>query len=160
MVEPDAKSDVSRPIAILEKKTTDPPRLAIWLSTRRSVRRVARLVVGDLEEEFATVQRRFAGRRPRLVLVADDALPGCDRHPFAQSIGGRMGTARLDDAYSFADLRYAFRTRPGHPRSPLPSSPCCRLASAPTPRSLASVTRLRIGPTIDHFKDDRVSVLK
>ena len=36
------------------KKTTDPPRLAIWLLTRRLSAEWRDFVVGDLEEEFAT----------------------------------------------------------------------------------------------------------
>ena len=35
------------------KKTTDPPRLAIWLLTRRLSAEWRDFVVGDLEEEFA-----------------------------------------------------------------------------------------------------------
>jgi hypothetical protein len=35
------------------KKTTDPPRLAIWLLNRRLSAEWYEFVVGDLEEEFA-----------------------------------------------------------------------------------------------------------
>ena len=36
------------------KKTTNPPRLAIWLLTKRLSAEWRDFVVGDLEEEFAT----------------------------------------------------------------------------------------------------------
>jgi hypothetical protein len=36
------------------KKTTDPPRFAIWLLTKRLSAEWRDFVVGDLEEEFAT----------------------------------------------------------------------------------------------------------
>ena len=81
------------------KKTTDPPRLAIWLLTRRLSAEWRDFVVGDLEEEFATRSgdSPVAGRR--LVLVADDALPGCAATRSPQSIAAWIVTRRLEDAY-------------------------------------------------------------
>ena len=68
------------------KRTTDPPRLAIWLLTRRLSAEWRDFVVGDLEEEFATRSADSPVAAPRLVLVADDALPGCAATRSPQSI--------------------------------------------------------------------------
>jgi hypothetical protein len=79
------------------KKTTDPPRLAIWLLTRRLSAEWCDFVVGDLEEEFA----RRSGDSP----VAAHAwfwwqtcAAWLRRHPFA-AIAGGIVPGRLEDAH-------------------------------------------------------------
>jgi putative ABC transport system permease protein len=97
------------------KKTTDPPRLAIWLLTRRLSRRVARLHRRGSQRRVRDAPRRFAGRGLRLVLVADDALPRCaatgSPNPLRQ--GSSQGDTRMRTV--FADLRYAFRVMSRRP---------------------------------------------
>ncbi len=91
------------------KKTTDPPRLAIWLLTRRLSAEWRDFVVGDLEEEFSArsddspiaahawfwwqTLRCLAAPPP----VRDNRLP----------VGSSQGDSRMRTV--FADLRYAFR---------------------------------------------------
>jgi hypothetical protein len=88
------------------KKTTDPPRLAIWLLTRRLSPEWRDFVVGDLEEEFAT-------RRGDSPVAAHAWLwwqtmrclaapPPVRTNPLSSEGDSRMRTL-------VADLRYAFR---------------------------------------------------
>ncbi len=90
------------------KKTTDPPRLAIWLLTGRLSAEWCDFVVGDLEEEF--------GRRSGDSAVAAHAWfwwqtmrclaapPPVRRNPLV--VGSPQGDSRMRTL--FADLRYAF----------------------------------------------------
>jgi putative ABC transport system permease protein len=91
------------------KKTTDPPRLAIWLLTRRLSAEWCDFVVGDLEEEFA--------RRSGDSAVAAHAwfwwqtMRCLAAPPPARCNSLRQGSSRGDTRMRtvFADLRYAFR---------------------------------------------------
>ena len=90
-------------------KKTDPPRLAIWLLTRRLSAEWRDFVVGDLEEEFAT--RR--GDSPVAAHVwlwwqtmrCLAAPPPVRPNPLP--LGSSQGDSRMRTV--FADLRYAFR---------------------------------------------------
>jgi predicted permease len=91
------------------KKTTDPPRLAIWLLTRRLSAEWRDFVVGDLQEEFATrsgdsavaAQAWLWWQTMRCLAAPPPVRP--TRLPVGSSqVDSRMRTV-------FADLRYAFR---------------------------------------------------
>jgi putative ABC transport system permease protein len=91
------------------KKTTDPPRLAIWLLNKRLPAEWRDFVVGDLEEEFATrcgdspaAARAWFWWQTMRCLAAPPPVrsnPLMARSP--------QGDARMRTV--FADLRYAFR---------------------------------------------------
>jgi putative ABC transport system permease protein len=90
-------------------KTTDPPRLAIWLLNTRLPTEWRDFVVGDLEEEFAT--RRRAGPvaarawfwwQTLRCLAAPPPV-----RPVPLLVGSSQGDSRMRTV--FADLRYAFR---------------------------------------------------
>jgi putative ABC transport system permease protein len=91
------------------KKTTDPPRLAIWLLTRRLSAEWRDFVVGDLEEEFATrggdspvaAHAWFWWQTMRCLA----APPPVRHNPLP--VGPSQGDSRMRTL--FADLRYAFR---------------------------------------------------
>jgi putative ABC transport system permease protein len=91
------------------KKTTDPPRLAIWLLTRRLSAEWRDFVVGDLQEEFATrsgdsavaAQAWFWWQTMRCLAAPPPVRP--NRLP----VGSSQGDSRMRTV--FADLRYAFR---------------------------------------------------
>jgi putative ABC transport system permease protein len=91
------------------KKTTDPPRLAIWLLTRRLSAEWRDFIVGDLEEEFATrsgdsavaAHAWFWWQTMRCLA----APPPVRRNPLRQR--SSRGDTRMRTV--FADLRYAFR---------------------------------------------------
>src|SRR5262245_61981563 len=88
--------------------TTHPPRLAIWLLTRRLSAEWQDFVVGDLEEEFATrsVDSPLAAHTwfwwQTLRCLA--APPPVRTHPFLEKSQGDSMMRTL-----FADLRYALR---------------------------------------------------
>ena len=91
------------------KRTTDPPRLAIWLLTRRLSAEWRDFVVGDLEEEFRT--RRDGSPvaacawfwwQTMRCLAAPPPI-----HPNPLLHGSSKGDSRMRTL--FADLRYAFR---------------------------------------------------
>jgi hypothetical protein len=91
------------------KKTTDPPRLAIWLLTRRLSAEWRDFVVGDLEEEFAA----RSGDSPVAAYawlwwqtIRCLAAPPPVR-PNPLPVGSSQGDSRMRTL--FADLRYAFR---------------------------------------------------
>jgi hypothetical protein len=89
--------------------TTHPPRLAIWLLTRRLSAEWRDFVVGDLEEEFATrsVDSPLAAHAwfwwQTLRCLA--APPPVRTHPFLNEKSQGDSMMRT----LFADLRYAFR---------------------------------------------------
>jgi putative ABC transport system permease protein len=91
------------------KKTTDPPRLAIWLLTRRLSAEWRDFVVGDLEEEFATrsgdspvaAHAWFWWQTMRCLAAPPPVRP--NRLP----VGSSQGDSRMRRV--FADLRHAFR---------------------------------------------------
>jgi putative ABC transport system permease protein len=91
------------------KKTTDPPRLAIWLLSRRLSAEWRDFVVGDLEEEFGTrsVDSPLAGhawfwwQTMRCLAAPPPVRPNPLLH------GSSRGDSRMRTL--FADLRYAFR---------------------------------------------------
>jgi putative ABC transport system permease protein len=91
------------------KKTTDPPRLAIWLLTRRLSAEWRDFVVGDLEEEFATrsgdspvaAHAWFWWQTMRCLAAPPPVRP----NPLP--VGSSQGDSRMRTL--FADLRYAFR---------------------------------------------------
>jgi putative ABC transport system permease protein len=91
------------------KKTTDPPRLAIWLLTRRLSAEWRDFVVGDLEEEFATrsgdspvaAHAWFWWQTMRCLAAPPPVRP----NPLP--LGSSQGDSRMRTV--FADLRYAFR---------------------------------------------------
>jgi putative ABC transport system permease protein len=91
------------------KKTPDPPRLAIWLLTRRLSVEWRDFVIGDLEEEFAT----RSGDSPVAAHVwfwwqtmrCLAAPPPVRPNPLP--VGSSQGDSRMRTV--FADLRYAFR---------------------------------------------------
>ena len=91
------------------KKTTDPPRLAIWLLTRRLSAEWRDFVVGDLEEEFATrsgdspvaAHAWFWWQTMRCLAAPPPVRP----NPLV--VGSPQGDSRMRTL--FADLRYAFR---------------------------------------------------
>jgi putative ABC transport system permease protein len=91
------------------KKMSDPPRLAIWLLTRRLSVEWCDFVVGDLEEEFATrcgdspvAARAWFWWQTMRCLAAP---PPVRRNPF------RVGSSRRDSTMRtlLADVRLAFR---------------------------------------------------
>jgi putative ABC transport system permease protein len=91
------------------KKTTDPPRLAIWLLTRRLSAEWRDFVVGDLEEEFATrsgdspvAARAWFWWQTMRCLAAPPPV-----RPKPLPVGSSQGDSRMRTL--FADLRYAFR---------------------------------------------------
>jgi putative ABC transport system permease protein len=91
------------------KKTTDPPRLAIWLLTRRLSTEWRDFVVGDLEEEFATrrgdsplAARAWFWWQTMRCLAAPPPV-----HPHPSVAGSPQGDSRMRTL--FADLRYTFR---------------------------------------------------
>ena len=91
------------------KKTTDPPRLAIWLLTRRLSAQWRDFVVGDLEEEFAkrSDDSPFAAHawlwwQTMRCLAAPPPV-----RPTPLPHGSSQGDSRMRTL--FADLRYAFR---------------------------------------------------
>jgi putative ABC transport system permease protein len=91
------------------KKTTDPPRLAIWLLTRRLSAEWRDFVVGDLEEEFSTrsvdspvaAHAWFWWQTMRCLAAPPPVRP----NPLP--MGSSPGDSRMRAL--FADLRYAFR---------------------------------------------------
>lgn len=91
------------------KNTTDPPRLAIWLLTRRLSAEWRDFVVGDLEEEFATrsgdspvaAHAWFWWQTMRCLAAPPPVRP----NPLV--VGSPQGDSRMRTL--FADLRYAFR---------------------------------------------------
>src|SRR3989454_10295716 len=91
------------------KKTTDPPRLAIWLLTRRLSAEWRDFVVGDLEEEFAArrgdspvaAHAWFWWQTMRCLAAPPPVRP----NPLP--VGSSGGDSRMRTV--FADLRYAFR---------------------------------------------------
>ena len=91
------------------KETTEPPRLAIWLLTRRLSAEWREFIVGDLEEEFA----RRSGDSPvaahawvwRQTMRCLAAPPPVRLNPLP--VGSSQGDSRMRTV--FADLRYAFR---------------------------------------------------
>jgi hypothetical protein len=91
------------------KKTTDPPRLAIWLLARRLSAEWRDFVVGDLEEEFSTrsvdspvaAHAWFWWQTMRCLAAPPPVRP----NPFP--MGSSPGDSRMRTL--FADLRYAFR---------------------------------------------------
>jgi hypothetical protein len=91
------------------KKTTDPPRLAIWLLTRRLLVEWRDFVIGDLEEEFG----RQSGDSPVAghawfwwqTMRCLDAPPPVRRNPLRH--GSSQGDTRMRTM--LADLRYAVR---------------------------------------------------
>jgi putative ABC transport system permease protein len=91
------------------KKTADPPRLAIWLLTRRLSAEWRDFVVGDLEEEFATrsgdsatAARAWFWWQTVRCLAAPPPVP---RNPSV--VPPPQGDSRMRTL--FADLRHAFR---------------------------------------------------
>jgi predicted permease len=91
------------------KKTTDPPRLAIWLLTRRLSAEWRDFVIGDLEEEFAA----RSGNSPVAAhawlwwqTMRCLAAPPPVRHN-TSPLRSSQGDSRMRTL--FADLRYAFR---------------------------------------------------
>jgi hypothetical protein len=91
------------------KKTTDPPRLAIWLLTRRLSAEWRDFVVGDLQEEFATrsgnsavaAQAWFWWQTMRCLAAPPPV------HPNPSVAGSPQGDSRMRTVFS--DLRHAFR---------------------------------------------------
>ena len=91
------------------KKTTGPPRLAIWLLTRRLSAEWRDFIVGDLEEEFATRSGDspvaghawFWWQTMRCLAAPPPVRPNPLLH------GSSQGDSRMRTL--FADLRYAFR---------------------------------------------------
>jgi predicted permease len=91
------------------KKTTHPPRLAIWLLTRRLSAEWRDFIVGDLEEEFATrsgdspvaAHAWFWWQTMRCLA----APPPVRANPLPRRL--LQGDSRMRTL--FADLRYAFR---------------------------------------------------
>ena len=91
------------------KKTTDAPRLAIWLLTRRLSTEWRDFVVGDLEEEFRTRSGDspvaghawFWWQTVRCLAAPPPVRPNPSPH------GASQGDSRMRTL--FADLRYAFR---------------------------------------------------
>jgi putative ABC transport system permease protein len=91
------------------KKTTDPPRLAIWLLTRRLSAEWRDFVVGDLEEEFAArsgdspvAAHAWLWWQTMRCLAAPPPV-----RPNPLPLGSSQGDSRMRTL--FADLRYAFR---------------------------------------------------
>jgi putative ABC transport system permease protein len=91
------------------KKTTDPPRLAIWLLARRLSAEWRDFVVGDLEEEFSarSVDSPVAAHawfwwQTMRCLAAPPPV-----RPNPLPMGSSPGDSRMRTL--FADLRYAFR---------------------------------------------------
>jgi putative ABC transport system permease protein len=91
------------------RKTTDPPRLAIWLLTMRLSAEWRDFVVGDLEEEFATrsgdspaaAHAWFWWQTMRCLAAPPPVRPN------PSPAGSSQGDSRMRTV--FADLRYAFR---------------------------------------------------
>ena len=91
------------------KKSTNPPRLAIWLLTTRLSTEWRDFVVGDLEEEFATrsADSPVAGhawfwwQTIRCLAAPPPVRPNPLLH------GSSKGDSRMSNL--FADLRYTFR---------------------------------------------------
>jgi putative ABC transport system permease protein len=91
------------------KRKTDPPRLAIWLLTKRLSAEWCDFVVGDLEEEFATrsgdspvaAHAWFWWQTMRCLAAPPPVRP----NPLV--VGSAQGDSRMRTL--FADLRYAFR---------------------------------------------------
>src|SRR5262249_7388226 len=91
------------------KKTANPPRLAIWLLTRRLSPEWREFVVGDLEEEFATrsADSPVAGRAwfwwqtIRCLAAPPPVRPNPSLHASSK------GDSTMRNL--FTDLRYAFR---------------------------------------------------
>ena len=91
------------------KKTTDPPRLAIWLLTRRLSAEWRDFVLGDLEEEFSTrsvdspvaAHAWFWWQTMRCLAAPPPVRPN------PSPMGSSPGDSRMRTL--FADLRYAFR---------------------------------------------------
>jgi len=88
---------------------TDPPRLAIWLLTRRLSPEWRDFIVGDLEEEFATrsgdsplAARAWLWWQTMRCLAAPPPV-----YPKPLPLGSSQGDSRMRTL--FADLRYAFR---------------------------------------------------
>ena len=92
------------------KKTTDLPRLAIWLLTRRLSVEWREFVVGDLEEEFA-MRSADSPVAARVWLwwqtMRCVAAPPPVRRNRLVPVGSSQGDSRMRTL--FADLRYAFR---------------------------------------------------
>jgi putative ABC transport system permease protein len=91
------------------KTSPDPPRLAIWLLTRRLSAEWREFVVGDLEEEFATrsghspvAARAWFWWQTMRCLATPPPV-----RPTRSVIGSPQGDSRMRTV--FADLRYAFR---------------------------------------------------
>lgn len=91
------------------KKTTDPPRLAIWLLTRRLSAEWRDFVVGDLEEEFATrsddspvAAHTWLWWQTVRCLAAPPPV-----RPNPLPLGSSQGDSRMRTL--FADFRYASR---------------------------------------------------
>jgi hypothetical protein len=91
------------------KRSTDPPRLGIWLLTRRLSAEWRDFVIGDLEEEFATrcsdspvaAHAWFWWQTMRCLA----APPPVRRNPLV--VGSPQGDSTMRTL--FADLRYALR---------------------------------------------------
>jgi predicted permease len=91
------------------KETTNPPRLAIWLLTRRLSAEWRDFVIGDLEEEFATRSADspvasyawFWWQTIRCLAAPPPVRPNPLLH------GSSKGNSRMRNL--FADLRYTFR---------------------------------------------------
>jgi putative ABC transport system permease protein len=91
------------------KKAPHPPRLAIWLLTRRLSAEWCDFIVGDLEEEFArrsgdsalAAHAWFWWQTMRCLAAPPPVRP----HPLV--VGSPQGDSRMRTL--FADLRYAFR---------------------------------------------------
>src|SRR5262249_62417892 len=105
------------------KMTTHPPRLAIWLLTRRLSAEWRDFVVGDLEEEFATrsVDSPLAAHAwfwwQTLRCLA--APPPVRTHPLLNEKSQGDSMMRT----LFADLRYAFRVMSRTPSFPVAALP-------------------------------------
>ncbi len=91
------------------KKTTDPPRLAIWLLNKRLPAEWRDFVVGDLEEEFATrsgdspvAAHAWFWWQTMRCLAAPPPV-----RPIPLLVGSSQGDSSMRTV--FADLRYAFR---------------------------------------------------
>ena len=97
------------------KSTTAPPRLAIWLLTRRLSDEWRDFIVGDLEEEFETrsgdspvAARAWFWWQTMRCLAAPPPV-----RPNPLVVGSPQGDSRMRTV--FADLRYAFRVMSRRP---------------------------------------------